>query len=79
MSAEKIKITVKDGVMTEAIGANGRRTQRPPWQGIQVEAWDAGNGFYNFDWNGTTWQIRDYKVTLGWGESRLPKVLKHTD
>lgn len=76
MSAEKIKITVRNGVMTEAIGANGRRTMRPPWSGIQVEAWDVGNGFYNFDWDGTTWQIRDYKVTLGWEEERLPRVVR---
>ena len=79
MLPEKIKITVRNGVMTQAIGANGRRTYNVPYTGIQVEAWDAGNGYYNFDWNGTTWQIRDSKVTLGWDKEPLPRVVRRED
>lgn len=62
----KTQITVCAGVATEAIGANGRRTYAIPPGGIKVMAWDAGNRYYNFDWDGTTWQIRDDKVRLGW-------------
>ena len=65
----KIRITVR-GIFTEAIGANGRQWRYPPAgsRPLQVEAWDAGNRYYNFERNGTTWQVRDSKVTLGWEE-----------
>jgi len=68
----KIKITVRTGVMTEVGDGSGRATQRPPAGGLRVEAWDAGNRYYNFEWNGTVWQIRDSKVTLGWDEKDRP-------
>ena len=70
----KIRITVRGGPFTEAVGANGRQHRYPPAgsRPLQVEAWAAGNRYYNFEWNGTTWQVRDSKVTLGWEEHERP-------
>ena len=64
MAPEKIKITAGFGVATEVGNGKGWRTFRP--KGLQVEAWDAGNGYYNFQYNGVTWQIQHYKCKLGW-------------
>lgn len=71
---QKIRITIRSGPFTEAIGANGRQWRYPPAGGhpLQVEAWQIEPRYYRFNWNGTTWQIRDYKVTIGWEEHERP-------